>query len=157
MRRRSVLFEDSFVAEPEPAGGVLLQNDDYELPVALMPGILYIQTVSAGVMRKDSSRELAHVSEIETVTDAPGVIAAAVLGRVVSWEVRSLSIGTSPWTRVLASRGDVCEDAHIATRLVAIGLHAVDFGSLGIARSIGEVPHSEFMVRIVLELECNKA
>jgi hypothetical protein len=99
-------------------------------------------------MRKDGSRGLAHVSEIETVTDAPGVIAAAILGRVISWEVRSLSIGTSPWTRVLASRGDVCEDAHIATRLVAIGLNAVDFGSLGIARSICEVPHSGFMVRI---------
>ena len=88
------------------------------------------------------------MSEIEVVTDAPSVIAAAVLGRVVGWEVRPLSVGAIPWTWVLASRWDVCEDAHVAARLITIGLHAIDFGSLGIARSICEVPHSGFMVRI---------
>ena len=59
MRRRSVLLEDGFVAEPEPAGGVLLQNNDYELPVALMPGILYI---SPQVSRDDDEGRFWRIS-----------------------------------------------------------------------------------------------
>lgn len=92
------------------------------------------------------------MSEVYVITDTPGVVAAAVLGREVRGEISSLSVGTSPWTRVLASRREICDDAQVAARLVAISLHAVDFGSLGITGSIGEVPHPELTVRIVLYL-----
>ena len=50
----------------------------------------------------------AHMSKIDVVTNTPGIITTAVLGREVRGEVCPLRVGTEPWARVLTSRWEIC-------------------------------------------------
>jgi hypothetical protein len=85
------------------------------------------------------------VTEIQIVQDSVRVVAAAVCHGVVCGYLRGLCIWHDPRDLVLATAGEVVDDAVILA--VALGLLPVYFAVLGVAGAGGEVEESWGWVR----------